>query len=206
MARSMVIALLTPNTGGLPGNGDQAAMSTFRAFHLLGLCTSSARLHMFLLPMMVIDLVPSTTQFLVSPFLPIYVIHTSLSITTSFTFLNCSPKSVHTSIYASAVAYVRSVTINGKPNLEGSGCFFDFYDVFKTGGEVVIELTADRASMIETEDGSRQGERLVRICLIFVYQQTSGGETDFFFHGVQQYETWEPRDWSIDGEALRKTR
>ena len=42
------------------------------------------------------------------------------------------------------------MTINGKPNLEGSRCFFDFYDVSKAGGDVVIELTADRDS-IETD-------------------------------------------------------
>ena len=68
----------------------------FLAFHLLRLCTSSARLRMFLLPMIVIDLVPSTTQFLVSPFLPTYVVHTGPSITTNFTFLNFSPESVNT--------------------------------------------------------------------------------------------------------------
>jgi len=42
------------------------------------------------------------------------------------------------------------VTINGRPNPTGSRCFLDFYDVLKTGGEVVIELTADRDS-IEAE-------------------------------------------------------
>ena len=41
-----------------------------------------------------------------------------------------------------AAAYVKSVTINGvaSPNR----CHFDFYDVFRVGGEVVIEVTADR--------------------------------------------------------------
>jgi len=83
---------------------------------------------------MVIDPVPSTTQFLVSPFLPTCVIHTSPSITTNFTFINFSPELVNTPIPAGAAAYVRSVTINEKPNPEGSRCSFDFYDVFKTGG------------------------------------------------------------------------
>jgi hypothetical protein len=78
------------------------------------------------------------------------VIHTGPSITTNFTFLNFSPEPVNTPIPAGAAAYVKSVTINGKPNPERSRCLFDFYDVFKSGGEVVIELTADRDS-IETE-------------------------------------------------------
>jgi len=147
----MAIASLTTclaGSDGLPGNDDQAAMATFLIFHLLGLCTSSMHPHMFLLPRMVIDPVPSTTQFLlVSPFLPTYVIHTGPSITTNFTFLNFSPESVNTPIPAGAAAYVKSVTINGKPSAEGLRCFIDFYDVFKTGGEVVVELTADRDSV-----------------------------------------------------------
>lgn len=44
-----------------------------------------------------------------------------------------------------AAAYVANVTINGE--LLGSRCHFDFYDIFKTGGDVVIEVTADKASV-----------------------------------------------------------
>lgn len=79
-------------------------MAIFLASHLLGLCTSSAHLHMFLYSMMVIDPVPSTTQFpLVSPFLPTYVIHTGPSIITNFNFLNFFQESVSTPIPAGAV-------------------------------------------------------------------------------------------------------
>jgi len=40
--------------------------------------------------------------------------------------------------------YVQNVTINGVPS--GSRCYFDFYDVFRLGGDVVITLTADKAA------------------------------------------------------------
>ena len=77
-------------------------------------------------------------------------------------------------IPAGAAAYVKSVTINGKPSTTGSWCFIDFYDVFKTGG-AVVELTAYRDS-IEAErcaglvpdslsTGGRAKARVVRIYL-----------------------------------------
>lgn len=55
------------------------------------------------------------------------------------------PKSVQKTIPTGAAAYVKSVTINGveSPNR----CHFDFYDVFRVGGEVVIEVTADKDSV-----------------------------------------------------------
>ncbi|KAF8893524.1 glycoside hydrolase family 92 protein [Infundibulicybe gibba] len=62
--------------------------------------------------------VPSTTQFLLlSPFTPKYT------------------STIHSS--------TPSVTINGKPSPR---CHFDFYDVFRVGGEVVITLTADKSA------------------------------------------------------------
>ena len=41
--------------------------------------------------------------------------------------------------------YLKSVTVNGveSPNR----CHFDFYDVFRVGGEVVIEVTADKEAV-----------------------------------------------------------
>lgn len=42
-----------------------------------------------------------------------------------------------------ASAYVKNVTVNGKPTV--SRCHLDFYDTFRLGGDIVIELTADRA-------------------------------------------------------------
>lgn len=41
-----------------------------------------------------------------------------------------------------ASAYVKSVTINGV--VQEGRCAFDFYDTFRVGGSIVVELTADR--------------------------------------------------------------
>ncbi|KIM83325.1 glycoside hydrolase family 92 protein [Piloderma croceum F 1598] len=118
---------ITPE--GIPGNDDQAAMASLLTFHLLGLYP-----------------VPSTTQFLVlSPIIPKYTIHNSyMNASTTVTVKNYDVKSVQKSIPAGTPAYVERVTINGKPT--ASRCHFDFYDAFRLGGEVVIELTADKDS------------------------------------------------------------
>jgi hypothetical protein len=42
------------------------------------------------------------------------------------------------------MAYVANVTINGVPAV--SRCHLDFYDVFRVGGTVTIELTADKTA------------------------------------------------------------
>ncbi|KDQ27557.1 glycoside hydrolase family 92 protein [Pleurotus ostreatus PC15] len=116
--------------GGLPGNDDQAAMASLLSFHLLGLYP-----------------VPSTTQFLIlSPFTPKYTIHNSfLNVSTTVTTKNFDAASVRETIPRGAAAYVKSVTVNGAPT--ASRCHFDFYDVFRLGGDVVIEVTADRAAV-----------------------------------------------------------
>ncbi|KAF7782203.1 CAZyme family GH92 [Agaricus bisporus var. burnettii] len=116
---------ITP--GGLPGNDDQAAMASLLAFHLLGLYP-----------------VPSSTQLLIlSPFTPKYTIHNSfLNISTTVTVANFSSKSVQRVIPEGVPAYVESVTINGNSTV--SRCHFDFYDVFRLGGDVIINLTADK--------------------------------------------------------------
>lgn len=116
---------ITP--AGLPGNDDQGAMATILAWDLLGLYP-----------------VPGTTEILVvSPFLPKYTIHNEyLGISTTFTVKNFDPRSVQQTIPPGVAAYVKSVTINGAEAL--SRCHFDFYDVFRVGGEVVIEVTADK--------------------------------------------------------------
>jgi putative alpha-1,2-mannosidase len=118
---------ITPE--GIPGNDDQAAMASLLTFHLLGLYP-----------------VPSTTQFLIlSPFIPKYTIHNSyMNASTTVTVKNYDVKSVQKNIPVGASGYVKNVTINGKP--AASRCYFDFYDTFRLGGEVVIELTADKAS------------------------------------------------------------
>lgn len=118
---------ITP--AGLPGNDDQAAMASLLAFHLLGLYP-----------------VPSTTQYLIlSPFIPKYTIHNSfLGTSTTVTTVGFSSHSVQKIIPPGVMAYVANVTINGVP--AASRCHLDFYDVFRVGGNVTIELTADKAA------------------------------------------------------------
>jgi hypothetical protein len=78
--------------------------------------------------------------------IPKYTIHnTYLNTSTTITTLNYDARSVQKTIPAGVSAYVKSVTING--NISSSRCHFDFYDVFRLGGEVVIELTSDKASV-----------------------------------------------------------
>lgn len=60
------------------------------------------------------------------------------------TVVNYSLDSVQENIPAGAPAYVESVTINGQTT--ESRCHFDFHDVFRVGGDVVITLTADKDS------------------------------------------------------------
>ncbi|KAG9220559.1 hypothetical protein CCMSSC00406_0004015 [Pleurotus cornucopiae] len=128
--REVVFQNFDITAGGLPGNDDQAAMASLLSFHLLGLYP-----------------VPSTTQFLIlSPFTPKYTIHNSfLNVSTTVTTKNFDAASVREKIPRGAAAYVKSVTVNGAPT--ASRCHFDFYDVFRLGGDVVIEVTADRASV-----------------------------------------------------------
>lgn len=87
---------------------------------------------------------PSTSEMLIlSPFTPRYTIHnTFLNTSTTVTVKNFDAKSVQKTIPAGASAFVKSVTINGKAT--ESRCHFDFYDTFRLGGEIAIELTADK--------------------------------------------------------------
>ncbi|KAK2467881.1 hypothetical protein APHAL10511_000176 [Amanita phalloides] len=126
--RQAILSNFDRTPAGLPGNDDQAAMATFLTFHLLGLYP-----------------VPSTTQYLImSPFIPKYTIHNSfLNVSTTVTTVNYDPKSIQTTIPSGVPAYVESVTVNGK---KSPRCHFDFYDVFRVGGKVVITLTADKAA------------------------------------------------------------
>ncbi|TBU45769.1 glycoside hydrolase family 92 protein [Dichomitus squalens] len=128
--REVVFTNFDITPAGLPGNDDQAAMGTLLVFHLLGLYP-----------------VPSTSQFLVlSPFTPKYTIHNSfLNVSTTVTVAGFNATSVQQTIPEGAAAYVKSVTFNNvtSPNR----CHLDFYDVFRVGGELVIEVTADKASV-----------------------------------------------------------
>ncbi|KII92737.1 glycoside hydrolase family 92 protein [Plicaturopsis crispa FD-325 SS-3] len=125
--RDVVFTNFDITPAGLPGNDDQAAMGSLLSWHLLGLYP-----------------VPSTTEILVlSPFIPKYTIHNSyLNISTTVNAINYDAKSVQKTIPDGTPAYVQNVTINGVAT--NSTCHFDFYDVFRVGGEVNITLTADK--------------------------------------------------------------
>lgn len=132
---------------GLPGNDDQCAMGTWLIFHLLGLYPGKHR-SILLCPGMfyqVTFVVPSTTQYLVlSPFLPTYTIHNSeLGVSTTVNVEGFDPQSVAQTIPSGASAYVKSVLINGVPS--ESNCHFDFYDTFRIGGNITIQLTSNKA-------------------------------------------------------------
>jgi putative alpha-1,2-mannosidase len=138
-----------PDVAGLPGNDDQAAMASLLTFHLLGLypgkrpsSVSSQLLHYSLRHTP--TTVPSSTHYLIiSPFVPKYTIHNSyLNASTTVTVKNYDPKSVAYPIPKGVAAYVKSVTINGKP--AASRCYIDFYDTFRSGGEIEIEVTSDK--------------------------------------------------------------
>ncbi|KAG6919383.1 hypothetical protein DXG01_006932 [Tephrocybe rancida] len=127
--REVVFTNFDITAAGLPGNDDQAAMASLLSFHLLGLYP-----------------VPSTTELLIlSPFTPKYTIHNSfLGVSTTVSTVNYDAKSVQKIIPPGTAAYVQNVTINGVPT--ASRCHFDFYDIFRVGGEVVITLTADKTA------------------------------------------------------------
>jgi hypothetical protein len=58
---------------------------------------------------------------------------------------NYDVKSIRKTIPIGASAYVKKVTINGETT--PSRCHLDFYDAFRLGGEIVVELTADKLSV-----------------------------------------------------------
>lgn len=81
-----------------------------------------------------------------SPFTPKYTVHNSfLNVSTTVTTKGFDPRSVQQTIPKNVAAYVANVTINGQ--LLASRCHFDFYDIFKTGGDIVIEVTSDKSAV-----------------------------------------------------------
>ncbi|KAJ2930255.1 hypothetical protein H1R20_g6808, partial [Candolleomyces eurysporus] len=127
--REVVFQNFNHTDSGLPGNDDQAAMATLLLFHLLGFYP-----------------VPGSTQYLqLSPFVPQYTIHNPyLGVSTNVTVVNFDPESIQEVIPEGASAYVESVTVNGEPSPR---CYFDFYDTFRKGGEIVITLTANKTEV-----------------------------------------------------------
>ncbi|KAF5338528.1 hypothetical protein D9611_013248 [Ephemerocybe angulata] len=126
--REVVYQNFNYTDSGIPGNDDQAAMGTLLIFHLLGIYP-----------------VPGSTQYIqLSPFTPKYTIHNPyLGVSTTVTVKNFDVKSLQEVIPEGTSAYVESVTVNGEPSPR---CYFDFYDTFKKGGDIVITLTADKAA------------------------------------------------------------
>ena len=122
-------------------------MATLLAFHLLGLYPGKDLTCCQVIAQLTRITVPSTSQLLVlSPFTPKYTIHnTFLNTSTTVTVTNFDARSVQKKIPSGAAAYVKSVTINGKA--APSRCHFDFYDTFRIGGEIIIEVTADKNSV-----------------------------------------------------------
>ena len=123
-------------------------MASLLTWHLLGLYPGKFALtrHSYS-QSLTLPTVPSTTQILVlSPFTPKYTIHNGyLNVNTTVTVNGFDPNSVQHTIPVNASAYVKSVIING--NASASTCHFDFYDTFRLGGNITIELTADKASV-----------------------------------------------------------
>src|SRR5258705_12106194 len=75
--------------------------------------------------------------------MPKYTVHNSyLNVSTTVTVKNFDAGSLQTPIPPGTAAYVLNVTINGRAT--ASRCHFDFYDTFRAGGDIVIEVTADR--------------------------------------------------------------
>ncbi|KAJ3538305.1 hypothetical protein NM688_g6540 [Phlebia brevispora] len=161
--RDVVFTNFDITPAGLPGNDDQGAMATVLAFHLLGFYP-----------------VPSSSELLVmSPFTPKYTIHnTYLNVSTTVTVNGFDKRSVQQTIPKKVAAYVSNVTINGVPT--ASRCHIDFYDVFKTGGDVVITVTADQDSADDCEGALPQSLSTVQFytfCLFVNHVPPSTGAT-----------------------------
>lgn len=83
--------------------------------------------------------------------MPTYTIYNSeLGVSTTVTVEGFDERSVNQTIPKGASAYVKSVFINGA--LSPSNCHVDFYDTFRVGGNITIQLTSDK-----TEANSCQG-------------------------------------------------
>ena len=81
-----------------------------------------------------------------SPFTPKYTIHNSfLNVSTTVIVKNFDARSVRQVIPKNVPAYVEKVTVNGVST--ESRCHFDFYDTFRVGGMIEIELTSDKSAV-----------------------------------------------------------
>jgi hypothetical protein len=128
-------------------------MATLLVFHLLGLYPGALLSRHSQNSNLTISIVPSSSQYLIlSPFVPEYTIHNPyLNVSTTVTVLNYDPATIRRKVPKGAAAYVNSVTVNGVKT--ASRCHFDFYDTFRVGGNITIELTSDKAS-VDSCDGT----------------------------------------------------
>ena len=90
--------------------------------------------------------VPGTSELLVlSPMIPEYTVHNRyLNTSTTVKVDGYDARSVQATIPPDAVAYVQSVRINAVTQV--SRCYFDFYDTFYAGANIVITVTSDRTA------------------------------------------------------------
>ncbi|KAK0209677.1 glycosyl hydrolase family 92-domain-containing protein [Armillaria fumosa] len=112
--RETIDQYFNTSQNGLPGNDDSGAMGSYVFFYLAGMYP-----------------LPATKQYLLSsPYFPSISFHNP--------FLN-STTTIVSRGFGSGI-YVKSVTINGRP--QKSTCFLD-WDVFTTSSTVILELTDD---------------------------------------------------------------
>ena len=81
--------------------------------------------------------------------IPKYTVHNRyLNTSTTVTVEGFDARSLQETIPRGAAAYVQSVrvsTSNSNVTMQNaSRCYFDFYDTFRVGADIVITVTADR--------------------------------------------------------------
>ena len=82
---------------------------------------------------------------MLSPMIPEYTVHNwYLNTSTTVKVDGYDARSVQATIPPGAAAYVRSVQVDAVA--QASPCYFDFYDTFRAGANVVITVTSDRAA------------------------------------------------------------
>ena len=90
--------------------------------------------------------VPGTSELLVlSPMIPKYTVHNRhLNTSTTVKVDGYDAHSVQAMIPPGVAAYVQSVQINAVA--QESRCYFDFYDTFYAGANIVITVTSNKTA------------------------------------------------------------
>jgi hypothetical protein len=77
---------------------------------------------------------------------PKYTVHNRyMNMNTTVTVDGFDARSVSTTVPHGAAAYVQSVHIDGVEQT-ASRCYFDFYDTFRVGADIVITVTSKTAA------------------------------------------------------------